>query len=100
MLARNLEIDLEQLAEFCRRNHIRWLAVFGSALRDDFGPDSDVDVLVDFDPDHIPGYRFISMQDELSKLLGRDVDLLTRNSLNRWIRNRVLHEAQVLYDAA
>jgi predicted nucleotidyltransferase len=100
MLAQNLEINLEELSEFCRRNHIRWLAVFGSALRDDFGPDSDVDVLVEFDPDHIPGYRFISMQDELSKLLRRDVDLLTRNSLNRWIRNRVLREAQVLYDAA
>jgi predicted nucleotidyltransferase len=100
MLAQNLEIDMEQVAEFCRRHHIRWLAVFGSALRDDFGPESDVDVLVEFDPDHIPGYRFISMQDELSKLLGRNVDLLTRNSLNRWIRNRVLHEAQVLYDAA
>jgi predicted nucleotidyltransferase len=100
MLAQNLDIDLDELADFCRRHHIRWLAVFGSALRDDFGPDSDVDVLVDFEPDHIPGYRFISIQEELSELLGRKVDLLTRNSLNRWIRNRVLAEAQVLYDAA
>ena len=100
MLAQNLDIDLDQLAAFCERNHIRWLAVFGSALRDDFGPDSDVDVLVEFDPAHIPGYRFISMQAELAELLGRPVDLLTKNSLNRWIRNRVLDEAQVLYDAA
>jgi uncharacterized protein len=100
MLAQNIAIDLDQLAAFCRRNHIRWLAVFGSALRDDFGPDSDVDVLVEFDPEHIPGYEFITMQDELSQLLGRHVDLLTKNSLNRWIRARVLHEAQVLYDAA
>jgi uncharacterized protein len=100
MLAQNIAIDLDQLAAFCRRNHIRWLAVFGSALRDDFGPDSDVDVLVEFDPEHIPGYEFITMQDELSQLLGRHVDLLTKNSLNRWIRARVLREAQVLYDAA
>ena len=100
MLAQNIAIDLDQLAAFCRRNHIRWLAVFGSALRDDFGPDSDVDVLVEFDPEHIPGYEFITMQDELSQLLGRHVDLLTKNSLNRWIRARVLREDQVLYDAA
>ena len=100
MLAQNLEIDFDQLAAFCERNHIRWLAVFGSALRDDFSPDSDVDVLVEFDPGHIPGYRFITMQDELSSLLGRNVDLLTKNGLNRWIRNRVLDGAQVLYDAA
>jgi predicted nucleotidyltransferase len=100
MLASNLEIDLEQLAAFCRRNHIRWLAVFGSALRDDFGPDSDVDVLVEFDPEHIPGYQFITMQEELAALLRRRVDLLTKNSLHRLIRTRVLDEAQVLYDAA
>ena len=100
MLAQNLGIDEEQLANFCRRHPIRWLAVFGSALRDDFGPESDVDVLVEFDPEHIPGYRFITTQNELSSLLGRNVDLLTKNSLNRWIRTRVLDEAQVLYDAA
>lgn len=100
MLTQNLDIDLDRLAAFCRRHHIRWLAVFGSALRDDFGPESDVDVLVEFDADHIPGYRFITIQHELGQLLGRDVDLLTKNSLNRWIRHRVLDDAHVLYDAA
>jgi predicted nucleotidyltransferase len=101
MLTHNLDIDLDQVAEFCRRNHIRWLAVFGSALRDDFGPDSDVDVLVEFDPDAKLGLAFFGLPDELSPIFsGRQVDIVTRDSLNRWIRTRVLREAQVLYDAA
>jgi predicted nucleotidyltransferase len=100
MLTTNLDIDLDTLAEFCRRHRIRWLAVFGSALRDDFGPESDVDVLVEFEPEHVPGYRFITIQNELGQRLGRDVDLLTKNSLNRRIRHRVLDDAHVLYDAA
>jgi len=100
MLTQNLDLDLEQLAAFCERNHIRWLAVFGSALREDFGPDSDVDVLVEFDPEHIPGYEFITMQDELSRLVGRNVDLVTKKTLNWRLRDRVLDEARVLYDAA
>jgi|SRR5215213_5862697 len=101
MLAQNLEIDFEQLAAFCERNHIRWLAVFGSALRDDFSPDSDVDVLVEFEPDARLGFAFFGLNEELSPLFGgRPVDLVTKSSLNRWIRTRVLNEAQVLYDAA
>jgi predicted nucleotidyltransferase len=101
MLAQNLDIDLEELVEFCRRNHIRWLAVFGSALRDDFGPDSDVDVLVDFEPEARMGLAFFGLADELSPIFGgRPVDLGTRNSVNRWIRAKVMREAQVLYDAA
>jgi len=100
MLTQNLNVDSEALVDFCKRNHIQWLAIFGSALRDDFGPESDVDVLVEFEEGKTPGYRFITMQDELSGLLNRRVDLLTRKSLNRWIKARVLSEAQVLYDAA
>jgi len=100
MLTQNLNIDSEAIAEFCKRNHIRWLAIFGSAVRDDFGPESDVDVLVEFEVGKTPGYRFITMQDQLSEIVNRDVDLLTRKSLNRWIKARVLSEAQVLYDAA
>lgn len=88
--------DLEQ---FCRKHHIRRLAVFGSALRDDFRPDSDLDLLVEFDPEHIPGLAFFGMQDELSELFGRQVDLNTADSLSRYFRDEVLQEAQVLYDA-
>ena len=86
------------LREFCKRNHIRRLALFGSVLRDDFSPDSDVDVLVEFDPEHIPGLAFFGMQEELSELLGRRVDLNTPGCLSRYFRDEVLREAQVLYD--
>lgn len=93
-----LEISEEEPAAFCRRHHIRWLAVFGSGLRDECGPESDV--LVEFEPGKTPGFGFIDVQDELSKLFGRRViDLGTRASPNRWIRARVLSEAKVLYDA-
>jgi uncharacterized protein len=65
----------EAINNFCHRHHICKLALFGSVLRDDFRPDSDVDVVVEFEPDHIPGFAFFAMQDELSELLGRKVDL-------------------------
>ena len=65
-----IAVDREKIAEFCRRHHIRRLALFGSVLRDDFGPDSDVDVLVEFEPGHIPGLEFFRMQEELSEILG------------------------------
>ena len=90
----------EQIAEFCRKHHISWLAVFGSVLRDDFGPESDVDVLVEFEPGHVPGLAFFRIQDDLSELFGRRVDLGTKKSLSRWIKAQVLSEAKVLYDAA
>lgn len=90
-----------QLVEFCRRNHIRRLALFGSVLRDDFGPDSDIDVLVEFEPGHVPGLRFIRLQDELSALFGgRRVDLVTPKFLNHRIRDEVLRSAEVQYAAA
>ena len=98
MKPQNIQIPQDKLADFCRRNHIRKLALFGSVLRDDFRPDSDIDVLVEFDPKHIPGFAFVRMQDELSELLhGRKVDLVTPNFLNRRIRDRVLTEAEVQY---
>jgi predicted nucleotidyltransferase len=101
MLAQNLNIDLEALADFCRRHHIRWLAVFGSALRDDFGPESDVDVLIEFEPGVTMGLAFFGLADELSPIFGgRSVDLGMRDSVNRWVRTKVFREAQVLYDAA
>ncbi len=93
----NLIIPKDKIASFCRRHHIHRLSVFGSALRDDFGSDSDVDVLVEFQKDHIPGFAFFDMQDELSGLLGRKVDLNTPNFLSRYFRDKVIKSAEVQY---
>lgn len=87
------------MAAFCRRNHIRKLSVFGSVLRDDFTPASDVDVLVEFESGRTPGFAFILIQDELSDMLGRRVDLNTPGCLSPYFRQEVLHEATALYDA-
>ena len=92
-----VSIDRNQVAEFCRRHHIRKLALFGSVLREDFRPDSDVDVLVEFEPGHVPGLAFFEMQEELSTLVGRRVDLSTPGFLSRYFRDRVLAEAQTQY---
>ena len=100
MSTARIPIPMDEIAEFCRRNYIRRLALFGSVLRDDFGPDSDVDVLVEFDPDHIPGLAFFGMQDELTDMLGRQVDLNTPGFLSSYFRDRVLADAVPLYDAA
>lgn len=96
----NFNIPRETIAAFCRRHYIRRLSLFGSILREDFRPDSDVDVLVEFEPGHTPGLAFFAMQDELSELLGRKVDLHTANSLSKYFRDQVLAEAEVQYDAA
>lgn len=95
-----IDVPVEKIAEFCRRHHVRKLAFFGSVLRDDFRPDSDVDVLVEFEPGQTPGLAFFGMQDELSDLLGRRVDLNTPGCLSPHFRNRVAQEAETLYDAA
>ena len=95
-----IPIPLEAIADFCRRHHILRLALFGSVLRADFGPDSDVDVLVEFDPDHVPGLAFFDMQDELTEILGRPVDLNTPGFLSPYFREAVLASANTLYDAA
>ena len=96
----NLSVDPMRLAELCRRNGIRRLAMFGSVLRQDFGSLSDVDVLVDFERGRTPGLAFFSMQDELSQLFGRRVDLHTPASLSRYFRDQVLAEAEDQYVAA
>ena len=94
-------INTEAVSAFCLRHHIRRLSLFGSVLRADFRPDSDVDVLVEFEPGHVPGLRFISIERELSQLLGgRRVDLVTPKILNPRIRAQVLGSAQSLYVAA
>ena len=99
MKTNHTKVDLpkEKIADFCRRHHIRKLAVFGSALREDFRPDSDLDVLVEFDPGHTPGLAFFGMEQELSELLGRKVDLNTPQFLSPYFRDKVLAEAEVQY---
>jgi predicted nucleotidyltransferase len=94
-----IQIDDQALARFCEDNHIRRLALFGSVVRGELRSDSDVDVLVEFEPGYVPGFAFIALQDELSALIGRRVDLHTPNSLSRDFRADVLREAQVRYAA-
>jgi hypothetical protein len=92
-------VPREEIATFCRKHHIRKLAFFGSVLRDDFSPASDVDALVEFQPGFTPGLDFFAMETELSAILGRKVDLNTRASLSKHFREQVLREAKVQYVA-
>ncbi len=94
-----LATDKDRIADFCRRHHITRLAIFGSAPRDDFGSDSDVDVLVDFEPGHVPGFfRLFDMEDELSALFnGRKVDLRTPQDLSHYFRDKIIAQAEVQY---
>ncbi len=92
-----IEIPSDTLAEFCRRHYIRKLSLFGSVVREDFGPESDVDVLVEFERGHTPGLAFFAIQRELSELLGRRVDLNTPECLSRYYRQEVLAEAEAQY---
>jgi len=96
---KNLTINKDKLADFCQRHNIERLAIFGSALRDDFGPDSDIDVLVDFMHGHVPGFfRLFDIEEELSALFGgHKVDLRTPEDLSRYFRDRVVASAQVQY---
>jgi hypothetical protein len=87
----------EKVADFCRRHHIRKLALFGSVLREDFQDESDVDVLVEFEPGHVPGLKFFSMEEELSTILGRKVDLNTPQFISPYFREQILAEAEVQY---
>ena len=95
-----LSVPDDKIADFCHRYHVRRLSLIGFVLREDFGPNSDVDVLVEFRPGQTPGFiELYSMEEELSAFLGsRRVDLVTAKSLNARIRDRVLAEAQVHYD--
>ncbi len=90
-------VSPEAIAEFSRRNRIRRLALFGSALRDDFRPDSDLDILVEFEPDARIGLRFFALQRELTELFGRAVDLNTPGFLSPYFRDQVMAEAEDLY---
>lgn len=94
-----INMDREKIAAFCRQHHVRRLALFGSALREDFGPESDIDVLVELEPRHTPGLLGIArLERELSAIFGgRKVDLRTPEDLSRYFREDVLKEAQVQY---
>jgi len=93
-----IEIPAGGVARFCQRHHIRTLSLFGSVLRDDFRPDSDVDVLVEFEQGRVPGLiRLTGMEMELSGLLGRKADLNTPQFFSRPLRDRVLAEAEIQY---
>ena len=97
-MSAKIAIDRPQVAEFCRRHRIRTLALFGSVLRDDFRPDTDVDVLVEFEPGASVGFlRLAAMEEELSKILHRRVDLRTPPELSRYFREKVLKAAEVQY---
>ena len=98
MKANTPRIDRNDIADFCRRHHITKLSLFGSVLREDFSDDSDVDVLIEFDPAHVPGLiRLTSMERELTVLLGHKVDLRTPHDLSRYFRDQVLADARIQY---
>ena len=98
-----IKVPRKKLAEFCQKNHIRKLAFFGSVLRDDFGPQSDVDVLVEFEEGKTPGFAFFTLQDELAMMFGRDVDLYTfkgvQASRNPFRRKSILESVRSIYVA-
>lgn len=98
-LAAGLEISTEKLAEVCRRYRIQEMAVFGSAARGELRPDSDIDVLVEFLPEADIGWGFFRLEEELSELFGRRVDLGTKRSLKPWVRRNALRDARVIYAA-
>jgi len=99
MVAKNLQASKAEIADFCRRHHVRKLSVFGSVLRDDFHRESDVDILFRFDPDHPVGFRIFAMEEELSRLFdGRRIDIVNEKFLNRRPRDRILSEPVVQYD--
>ena len=94
----HLNLDREKIAEFCRRNHIRKLSLFGSVLSDSFGPDSDVDVLVEFEPGFRVGLiRLAGIENELSNIIGRKADIRTPQDLSRYFRDKVVSTAEVQY---
>jgi predicted nucleotidyltransferase len=100
-LTKRIAASPEVIADFCRRHRIRRLSLFGSVLREDFRPESDVDVLVEFEPDGTPGFfELVGMKEELIELLGREVDLKTPKGLSPYFRDQVLREAVPLHVAA
>lgn len=95
-----IPIDIDKIADFCRRHHIRRLSLFGSVLRDNFRPESDVDVLVEFEPGHTPGLAFFSTEEELSQIIRRKADLNTSGFLSPYFRDRIERESEMQYVTA
>lgn len=95
-----ITIDKKALADFCKKRHLKKLSLFGSAVRADFQPQSDLDLLVEFEPGHTPGLAFFTLADDLSDFLGRKVDLNTPRSLSPYFRDQALSESETLYDAS
>lgn len=99
MLNKHIDIPLEAIVAFCEKYPIHKLSLFGSVLRDDFGPESDIDVLVEFEPDaRISYFDLAGMQIELEGVIGRPVDIGTPEMLNKYIRNQVMESAKVVYE--
>ena len=103
-MSARIDMPKEEIAAFCRRHHIQRMALFGSVLRDDFTPESDIDVLVEFAPGKTPGLAFITMQDELSEIFGQRVDMHTFSGIERsrnWVlRKEILNSAEIQYEQA
>lgn len=97
-MAPRIQIDHKKITDFCRRYHIRRLSLFGSVLSDDFGEDSDVDVLYEFEPGYAVGFEIFTMEEEISKIFGgRRVDLVSEKYFNRRIRNHPYFHPEVIY---
>lgn len=95
----DIAIPLDEIADFCARHHIRKLSLFGSVLREDFRPDSDIDVLVEYEPEYVPGFIHVSaIRREISEIIGREVDLRTPASLSDYFRAQVEADAIVIYE--
>ena len=99
-IATAIPIPYDEIAAFCARHHITKFWLFGSVLRNDFAPASDIDVLVEFDPSHIPGLAYFGLADELEGIFGRPVDLSTPEALSKYIRAKVTRSAQLIYERA
>ncbi len=94
------KISKERLIEFCKRNHIRKLSIFGSAISGQLGPESDIDLLVEFEANHTPGlFSIVRMEMELTKTLGRKVDLRTPEDLSQYFRDEVIRDAKIQYQS-
>ena len=94
----HVEFPMDRITEICRQYRVKELSVFGSALRDDFRPDSDIDLLVDFQPNHGHGLiAYLCCQDDLGETLGRRVDLVQKSGLKRFVKDEILSTARVVY---
>ncbi|MFW6159762.1 MAG: nucleotidyltransferase family protein [Acidobacteriota bacterium] len=96
---KEITVQKDKIAEFCKKHHIKRLSIYGSALRDDFKPESDIDVLVDFEPEHIPSFfKLFEMEAELSDIFGgRKVEIRTPQDLSRYFRDKVMKESEHQY---